>query len=93
MEKYVAYSAHTHEYDFFPTFEAAAQWLLDDDWSDGYPQELIDGECYIAEITHVSAVKITDRKENYPLNGEEWPYGKGIDWIGVPYMKKVEDAP
>ena len=92
MEKYVAYAAETHEYDFFPTFEAAAQWLLGDDWSEGYSRELIDGESYIAEITHVTAVKVTDKKENYPLpNGEEWPYGKRVDWIGEPYMKKVED--
>ena len=85
--KYIAYDAAANEYEHFESVEEAKEWILEQDWSDGFPPELIDGDYFIAKITHRSTVKIIDSKENY---GEEWPYDK--DWIGDPCMILIEEG-
>lgn len=74
MKKYIAYDPMCCEFEIFDSFEKAKVWLLKGDWSDeGFPEEFIDGDYLIAEVTHVSAVKITDRKENYKCVKEDAP--------------------
>lgn len=66
MAKYIAYDAANHEFELCKTFEEAEKWLLEGARGDeGFAEEFIDGDCLIAKVTHVSAVKITDKKENY----------------------------
>ena len=68
MTKYVAYDATAGEYHEFDTFEDAEKFLADADFSEGFPHEFETGQSYIAEITHVSAIEVTDKKENYPCS-------------------------
>ena len=74
MKKYIAYDPLDCEFEIFNDFEKAKEWLLEGDWSDeGFPEEFINGDYLIAEVTHVSAVKITDKKENYKCVNDEVP--------------------
>ena len=66
MPEYIAYDAANHEFQFCETLKEAEEWLIEGTRSsEGIPNEFVDGECFIAKVTHVSAVKITDKKENY----------------------------
>ena len=63
---YIAYDAYAAQFEICNTFEEAEKWLLEGARGDeGFTDEFIDGHCVIAKVTHVSAVKITDKKENY----------------------------
>ncbi len=67
MKKYVAFDPMNREWDFFDSIADAQKWLIDDcDWSEGMPDELADGEYFIAEIILRSSFVETDRRENYP---------------------------
>lgn len=63
--EYIAYDAASNEYEHFEGVEEAKEWITGQDFSDGFPPELIDGDCFIAKIIYRSSVKITDSKENY----------------------------
>ena len=66
-DKYIAFKREHWDFEFFETFEAAKEWLLDvEDYSEGYSSEFEQGGHIIAKITHRSSVKKTDEKENYP---------------------------
>ena len=67
----VAYDASACEYERFDTFDEAKKWLIDNqDFSEGIPEEIISGECFIAKITHVTKINKTDWKENYRCKKE-----------------------
>ncbi len=67
MKKYVAFDAANHEWVFFDNITDAEKWLIGDyDWSEGFPEELIDGDYFIAKIILKSTVKVMDKIENYP---------------------------
>ena len=108
-DRYITYDPVNCETNFHTSLEEAEASIRDGNhWGDGFPDELVDGGYVIAKVTHVSAVKITDKKENYmcvrdddvPANcsncdnsqgcdGEEWPYGNDIDWVGDVCLKEV----
>lgn len=65
--KFVAYYAIENEYEIFPTFGEAEKWLQEFYSSDeGISEDSINGNDYIAKITHVSNFIETDNKKNYP---------------------------
>ncbi len=86
--KFVAFYAAGDKYEMCETFEEAEKWLNDwndYDYADGVTQETIDGEDYIAEITHRSqyddgkvtyeAVMDYDVSKSIPFISE-WTIGK-----------------
>jgi hypothetical protein len=104
-DKYVAYYDEEAEFQSFPTFEAAEEWLKEYDCQDGIAESTEEGKSYIAEITHRSSVEKTDFKENYcecdPVcnectcdkSEEEWPYDSDWQWVGnVKYLPVVSST-
>ena len=65
-KRFIAYDPMTNDFEYFKTQQEALDWILDQDWSEGIPPEFSDGAYFVAEITHISAFSVTDKKENYP---------------------------
>ncbi len=101
--KFVAYYSANNDIEEFESFKQAEEWLNeihdDDGYNDGFAEETIDGQDFIAKITHRSHFNILKRKEDYIwnkeahgyfLNGdpedEEW--GGEFDTIGEIVMKE-----
>ena len=98
-KNYLAFSSVNQEYDFFETFEQAEQYLKEG-YEEGIPDEAVNGEDFIAKITHRSKFNETDRKENYKYideddipeddtESEAWPYSNEFDVIGDISFEKV----
>ena len=65
-DRYITYDPVNCETNFHTSLEEAEASIRDGNyWGDGFPEELVDGGYVIAKVTHVSAVKIVDKKENY----------------------------
>ena len=65
-DRYITYDPVNCETNFHTSLEEAEASIRDGNyWGEGFPDELVDGGYVIAKITHVSAVKIVDKKENY----------------------------
>ena len=90
--KYVAYEASNHIFETFKTFREAEQWLLDccnqDAHEEGYSEEMITGDCFIAEVTHITQFNIIERKED---NAEEWVYQDEFDTVGELVIVPIGD--
>ena len=86
-DKFVAYCAFDNETATFKTFDEAEKWLKEyeeDQIDEGYSEEDINGENYIAVITHRSKFNVTDSISNYTkeeIEDEVWPYN--CDEIGT----------
>lgn len=87
MKNYIAYYAANNEFEYFDTEIDAKKWLddyYDDDaQNDGFSQDTLYGDDFIAKIIARSKFVETDRKENYHehtdncpegCDKEEWPY-------------------
>jgi len=92
QKNYVAFFSESCEFETFETFEEAEKWLRDC-YEDGFPQETMDGEDFIAKITHRSCFTETDNKDNYkyayeddiPIDdeiSEAWPHSSEFDIVG-----------
>ncbi len=81
--KYLAFNAAEWEHRKFETQEEAEKWLQEEarEYDDGIPQEFIDGESFVAKITHRTQYCVTDKKENY-TDKEEWPYSDDFEHVG-----------
>lgn len=91
MDKYVAYFAEDNQVETFGTYEEAENWLKDTALNDGgYSEETLNGQDYIAKITHRSHYKIMETRKECEAKGEDWIYGAKYDAIGVLEMKAVE---
>ena len=89
--KFVAYFAADDQTKAFKTFHDAKKWLLGRySVGDEYPQETIDGEDYIAEITHRSVYKITHYQETWDeiAEGGVWP--SEHDNMGSVDLKRID---
>ena len=79
--KYIAHHSVNNETSEFNTLEEALSWLKDihqDEGTDeGFSDETITGEDYIAKVTHRSKYVIDARKASYIAQDAEegWPYG------------------
>ena len=101
-DEYVAYDAASGEYETFDTFEEAQKWLAEGDYADGaISSEAMDGNNFIAVITHRSKYIITDEKKNYhvhtdtcPENCDEetWPYDSDYENVGKIVYEPVEES-
>jgi hypothetical protein len=104
-KNFVAYCADNAEFEFFETFEEAKKWLTDvwDDSSsdEGIGAETINGNDFIAKITHRSKFVETDNKKDYcqidccdctkeKCDGEEWPYSSEFESVCNVMLEKVE---
>ena len=106
--KFIAYYSAGNETELFETFEEAKKWLenlWDEDLGDeGYAEETINGEDYIARITHISNFTVTGdkKKQNYLWNDEaaasfidgdenkdQWPVAESLDFYGELKLKEV----
>ena len=66
MKKWIAYDASAGEHEYFETYGEAKKWLIEvADFSEGYPDEYISGESYIAKITHITEYKEADNINSY----------------------------
>jgi len=90
MNKYAAYYAADDVYRTFESFQMAKDWLIECDEVE-IADETIDGQNFIAQITHWSKFVSTDKRTNYhehsnqcpnPCEKETWPYGGDADVIG-----------
>lgn len=104
IKKWLAFEAANCEWEKFESFEAAKKWLFGGN-DEGYPKEFINGESFIAEITHVTGVDIKERREDYcetdccdecdkdefDCGKEQWPYGTW-EWVGDPKLIRIEEG-
>ncbi len=91
--EYVAFYAEANEYGEFKSAVDAKKWLIEYDEQDGIADSTVDGESYIAKITHRSSVKKTHERKDYCVcsytdpctcgNEEEWGYNKEYEWVGI----------
>ena len=75
-DRYITFDPVNYETYFHDSLEEAKACIQDRDWraGDGFPEELVNGGYVIAKVTHVSEVKIVDKKENYMcLKNDEIP--------------------
>ncbi len=94
---FIAYDASNCEYEPCTTLEEAKKWLREND-CDGISEEAMDGNDFIAKVTHRSKYTETDRREDYHFHTdacpedcteEEWPYA---DWDTVGQIEMVSVA-
>jgi hypothetical protein len=102
MENYLAFYSEESEFQLCETYEEAEEWLRD--WYDeGFPEETMKGNDFIAKVTHRSKFTETDRKENYkyvyeddiPEDDDEsecWPHDSDIDIVGKLTFEQVEPS-
>lgn len=99
--RFVTYEAENCDYNFFDTIEEAFKYLNDADYSEGFSTEVMEGENFIAEITHRSKFTETENRESYHVHTdmcpvdcelEEWPY-PDFDYIGEVSYEPVESEP
>ena len=99
QKKYFACDPEDGSHEFFETLEEAKEFILGQDWSDGYPESFSDGDYVIGEITHRSNFKITERREDFcDCDGygdcnnpdcEPWPYSNEFEYIGEPSLEEI----
>lgn len=100
--KYVAHYDANNTTEFFETIDNAKKWLeamwSEDGSDEGYAEETMKGQDFIAKIEYVSKFVITDKKENYKenadgllvnKNGDEWTFEENIDITG--YVEFVKE--
>jgi len=100
-DSWLAHDAASGISDTFATFKQALDWLHEDD-TDGVSQEAIEGDNFIAKITHRSTYTVTDTKAEYhehtddcpeDCDEDEWPYDNAYDEVGkVTYEPTREQA-
>ena len=89
--KWAAYDSVNGDTDTFETLNEAKEWLEDlQDFDEGIPEEVINGQSWIAKITHVTDYKITDKKSDYD-DPEDWPYSNVFDHVGEVVLKEVPE--
>ena len=104
--KWIAHYGANNETEEFETFKEAKKWLEEawqEDGSDeGYAEESVNGQDYIAQITHVSKYveKGNKEKEGYVWNEEEcvsinpdgdmWPVSESFDNYGEIILEKIK---
>jgi hypothetical protein len=100
--RFVTYEAENSDYEFHDTLGEALKYLNDADYSEGFSTEAMEGENFIAEITHRSKFTETENREAYHVHTEEceknncqleeWPYGNW-DFVGDLTYEPVEREP
>ena len=99
QDKYVAFFAANCETETFETFEQAKKWLTDgyeDCIDEGFSEETMNGDDYIAEITHRSKFTETDNSKDYwkyeeEEGKDEWPYDNDFDSVGKISLERVHE--
>jgi len=105
---FLAHYAANNEYEEFDTFAEAKKWLCEqwdkDSGDEGFAAETIDGQDFIAVITHQSKFleKGNKEKDGYKWNEEhqkffidgdpeqeEWPISDSFDFFGEVILESV----
>lgn len=107
---HVAFYEPNWEYRQCDSFEAAEKWIKDqieeyNDSDEGYDESLINGRCFISEITHRSHFEVKEEKSDYcececyachldqdDCDEEPWPYNSDWDHAGDIVMKKLQPS-
>jgi len=99
---FIAYYAADNIIEKFETFELAKNWLEDmwreDGTEEGFADETINSQDFIAKVTHKSKFIITHKKEDYKENedgclvdkeGDFYPVSETFDQAGDIVLEEI----
>ena len=104
---FVAYYAADNQTEEFDTFQEAKDWLEEcwdrDSGDEGFAEESINGQDYIAKVTHVGKfiekgnkkkdgfVFDEDAGSSFDADGEEWAVGEQFDFWGEMVLEEIKE--